>query len=39
MAENKFCEITPQLEELAALTNQASYVDPELYTEYGVKRG
>lgn len=34
-----FSETTPQLEKLAELTKNASYIDPELYTQYDVKRG
>lgn len=38
MREN-FSEITPDIIALAELCNKASYIDPELYTKYDVKRG
>ncbi|MCR4999852.1 MAG: citrate/2-methylcitrate synthase [Lachnospiraceae bacterium] len=34
-----YSEITPQIEALAQLSKQASYIEPDLYTEYNVKRG
>ena len=36
---SSYSKITPEIEKLADLTKEASYVKPELYTEYGVKRG
>ena len=36
---SSYSKITPEIEKLASLTEKASYVKPELYTEYGVKRG
>lgn len=39
MTETNFCEITPQIKALAQKTEEASRVEPELYSEYGVKRG
>ncbi len=37
--EENFSEITPELIELAELSKKYSYIDPELYTTYDVKRG
>ena len=39
MAQNPYCEITPELLELAALCEQNSFIDPSLYGKYEVKRG
>jgi citrate synthase len=39
LTETNFCEITPQIKALAQKTEEASRVEPELYSEYGVKRG
>lgn len=39
MAVNSFSKVTPEIENLSALTKKASYIDPDLYTEYNVKRG
>lgn len=39
MATKKFCEITPEILELSELSKQASYIPPELYSKYDVKRG
>ncbi|MBQ3774014.1 MAG: citrate synthase, partial [Pseudobutyrivibrio sp.] len=39
MAIENFSEITPELEQLAELSKKSSYIDPELYTTYDVKRG
>ena len=39
MSTNRFCEITPELQHLATLSEQCSKIDPELYTQYDVKRG
>lgn len=36
---SSYSKITPEIEKLAELTEKAAYVNPELYTEYGVKRG
>ncbi len=37
--EKEFGKITPKLEELAEKAKKSSYIDPELYTKYNVKRG
>lgn len=37
--EKEFGRITPKLEELAEKAKESSYIDPELYTKYDVKRG
>lgn len=39
MAENHYSEITPELQQMAEMSRKASYIDPELYTKYDVKRG
>ncbi len=39
MAAEFNSEVTPELTHLAELTRKASYIDPELYTTYDVKRG
>lgn len=39
MAANSFSKVTKEIEELSKLSDKASYIDPELYTEYNVKRG
>ena len=39
MAIDNFSEITPELERLAELSKKSSYIDPDLYTTYDVKRG
>ena len=39
MAIENYSEITPELEKLAELSKKSSYIDPELYTTYDVKRG
>ncbi len=39
MSSDYFSEITPELTKLAALSRKASYIDPELYSTYDVKRG
>ena len=39
MTTNKFCEITPEILELSELSKNASYIPPELYSKYDVKRG
>ena len=39
MSIENFSEITPQLKSLAQLSKEYSYIDPELYTAYDVKRG
>lgn len=39
MTNNKFCEITPEILELSRISEQASYIPPDLYTKYDVKRG
>ena len=37
--EKEFGRIIPKLEELAEKAKKSSYIDPELYTKYDVKRG
>ena len=39
MVIENYSEITPELEKLAELSKKSSYIDPELYTTYDVKRG
>ena len=39
MTTNPFCEITPELENLAAKCAKCAQIDPDLYTKYAVKRG
>lgn len=39
MTNQSFSEITPQLVHLSELSKKSSYIDPELYTKYDVKRG
>ena len=39
MHTNTFSEITPEILNLAKLSEQASQIDPELYRKYDVKRG
>lgn len=39
MDSNRFSEITPQLLELAAMSEQAGIIDSDLFTKYDVKRG
>ena len=39
MAENEFSKITPEIMSLATLCKENSYINPELYTKYEVKRG
>ena len=39
MAENEFSTITPQILDLAEKCKSNSYIDPELYSKYEVKRG
>lgn len=39
MATNKFSELTPEIMEFSKLCTQAATINPELYTEYDVKRG
>ena len=36
---NKFCEITPEIIDLATKSENASYIPSALYTDYDVKRG
>ena len=36
---NRFSKVSPEIEEYVKLTETASFIDPELYTEYDVKRG
>ncbi len=38
MSEERF-EVTPQLVKLSELSQKSSYINPDLYTEYDVKRG
>ncbi len=39
MTTNKFCEITPELKELASRAEYCAHIDSDLYTKYDVKRG
>lgn len=39
MADYTFSEITPQLIKLSEMSKKSSYINPDLYTEYDVKRG
>lgn len=39
MDTNKFAEITPQILDLAAMSEQAGIIDSSLFTKYDVKRG
>ena len=39
MPASNFSKITPEIAELSKLSEEASYIDPELYTQYKVKRG
>ena len=34
-----YSKITPEIERLAQLSQEASFIEPDLYTEYNVKRG
>lgn len=39
MDNNSYCEITPDILRLAAMSEQADIIDTELFTKYEVKRG
>ncbi len=39
MSTNKFCEITPELEQLATRVESCAQIDSDLYMKYDVKRG
>ncbi len=39
MDNNIYCEITPEILKLAAMTEKAGIIDTELFTKYEVKRG
>ena len=39
MDNNKFTEITPEIIDLAQKSKEVSYIQPELYSKYDVKRG
>lgn len=39
MTTNRFCEITPRLQQLSTLCQNSAVIDPDLYTKYDVKRG
>ncbi len=39
MTTNRFCDITPELQALSTLSEQCAWINPDLYTEYDVKRG
>lgn len=39
MNTNTFCEITPELEQLAAKAKSCAQIDSDLYTKFDVKRG
>ncbi len=38
MDNNSYCEITPEILKLAAMTEKAGIIDTELFTKYEVKR-
>lgn len=39
MKINDFCKITPEIERLSQIANDANSINPELYNQYDVKRG
>ena len=39
MKQNAFSKITPEIIELSKLTQEASKIDPQVYTDFDVKRG
>lgn len=39
MEKNSFCEITANIERMAGMCKEASYIDPDLFLKYDVKRG
>lgn len=39
MHSNNFCEITPEIRELAKRCTKAATIDPSLFSQYDVKRG
>ena len=39
MKVNEFCKITPEIEMMAKTADENNYINPELYTQYDVKRG
>lgn len=39
MEHNTYSDITPEILRLAALSQDAGYIEPELFTKYDVKRG
>ena len=39
MDNNSYCEITPEILKLAAMSEEAGIIDTELFTKYEVKRG
>ena len=39
MDQNSYSEITPKILEWAKMTEEAGYIDTELFTKYDVKRG
>jgi len=39
MTTNNFCELTPEIMALSKLCSNAASINPELYTQYDVKRG
>ncbi len=39
MANHTFSEITPQLVKFSEMSKKSSYINPDLYAEYDVKRG
>ena len=38
MTTNKFCEITPELKELASRAEYCARIDSDLYTKYDLER-
>ncbi|MDD6058434.1 MAG: citrate/2-methylcitrate synthase [Clostridiales bacterium] len=39
MTTNRFCEITPKLQQLSELSKSCAKIDPDSYAKYDVKRG
>lgn len=39
MKNNDFCKITPAIENLANRANESNYINPDLFSQYDVKRG
>lgn len=39
MKVNDFCKITPEIERMAKMASDSNYINPELFSQYDVKRG